>query len=214
MAKKLRLKKQRKLRLNTSVNKKVIIIAAIVLAVVIVVGVAAALLFRSPVQPKDEIYVKQLPKTKYFVGELASYDGLVVEAVFSNGERKEIDLDECKIVGFSTENVTDSLSITIIYKGLSCSYSISVKEFPKELVSIEMKTLPTKQTYKLDEWIDPTGGVILCKFSDGTTKEVDLIYRHIKEFAPEGVGEYVITVVYEDDTGRRATTTFTVMITE
>ena len=76
-----------------------------------------------------------------------------------------------------------------------------------------MKSLPDKLTYSLNEWIDPTGGVILCTYSDGSTTEVELLYSHIKKYEPEGVGEYVITVVYEDETGR-ARTTFTVTITE
>ena len=139
-----------------------------------------------------------------------------MEAVLKNGNTYEINLAECKIMGFSTETATNSQTITIRYKGFSCSYRVSVKELPLEygsLQSIEMKTLPTKLTYTLDEWIDPTGGVILCKYSNGTTKEVDLLYSHIKTYNPTGVGEYVITIIYEDE-GGRATTTFTVTITE
>ena len=136
--------------------------------------------------------------------------------MLKNGERQEVNLDDCKITGFSTESVTDFQTITIRYKGFSCSYHISIKEFPKvygSLKSIEMKSLPTKLTYKLDEWIDPTGGVILCKYSDGSTKEVDLRHNYIKIYDPTEVGEYVITVIYEDE-GGRASTTFTVTITE
>lgn len=219
---KLKLKKQRRLRLNQSsgISNKVVIVVAIALAVILAVGSVVTFIILPLFQSNDTdihgIQVKQLPKTSYFVGEVASYDGLIVEAVLHNGEKQEINLDECTITGFSTKNVTDSQTVTIRYKGFTCTYHISVKELPKEygsLTSIEMKSLPNKLTYTLDEWIDPTGGVILCKYSDGTTKEVDLLYSHIKTYGPTEPGEYVITVIYEDEAGR-ASTTFTVTITE
>ena len=212
MAKFVSRKKQR--------TTKILIIALAALAVVAVIGLAALLIFSPTDNSKDtdikSIVIKQLPKTSYFVGEVASYDDLIVEAVLENGERQEIKLEDCKITGFSTENVTDFQTVTIRYKGFTCTYHISVKEFPKvygSLKSIEMKSLPNQLTYSLDGWIDPTGGVILCKYSDGTTKEVDLLYTHIKTYNPTEVGEYVITVIYEDE-GGRASTTFTVTITE
>ena len=205
------------------VSKKRKRIVTIIVAIALAVILAGAFLVTFIIIPSFQsnntdiqgIQVKQLPKTSYFVGEIASYDGLIVEAVLKNGERQEINLDECKISGFSTEKATDSKVITIRYKGFTCTYHITVKELPMEygsLKSIEMKSLPNKLTYRLNEWIDPTGGIILCKYSNGTTKEVDLLYSHIKEYKPT-VGEYVITVNYEDE-GGRASTTFTVTITE
>lgn len=212
MAKFVSRKKQR--------TTKILIIALAALAVVAVVGLLALLLF-TPRENTDDTSIKylrvtQLPKTVYFVGEVASYDGLVIYAKLSNGETQRINLDECTITGFNAEKATDSQTIKIRYKGFTCSYEIVIKDAPQTFVSLQsisLKTLPDKLTYKLDEYIEVAGGVILCTYSDGTTKEVELLYRNIKEWYPDEVGEYVVTVIYQDEAGRK-TTTFTVTITE
>ena len=201
-------------------KRRMTIIIAVALAVVTVCGLLAAFLIAPAIQASDTsikfIRVKNFPKTTYTVGELASYDGLQVEAVLSNGNKQDINLTECTIEGFSTENVTDSQTITIKYREYSCIYTISVTEGPKEnitLTEVRLITLPEKLTFSLDDDFDITGATLLCIYSDETTKDVELLYQHIKEYEPTEVGEYVITIIYEDEYGR-ATTTYTVTITE
>ena len=218
---KLKLKKQRRFRANKSavIDKKVIIIAAIVLAVVVVSALITILALTGNQNNETDIAgieIKQLPKTSYIIGEAASYDGLMVEVVLMNGERYDIDLDECTIEGFSTESATDFCTIRIYYQGFSCAYNISVKEPPEkfvELVSVEFKTLPYKLTYKVGEWVEPFGGVLLCTYSDGSTKEVALGYEHIMNFNSNNVGEYTIRVKYTEGV-YVANTQYTVTITE
>lgn len=216
MAKFVSRKKQR--------TTKILIIAlaaVAVVAVVAIVGLLVAGLF-TPKDNKDDtsidlIYVKQAPKTTYFVGEVASYDGLIVEAVLHNGEKQEVNLDDCKITGFSSEEAVEGLKITIKYKGHTCNYTITVKDDTKhnaKVESIELISLPDKLFYGFDEYIDVTGGMILCTYSDGTTKEIALDYRHIMDWDPKVVGEYVVTVIYQEEGNGRAITTFTVTITE
>lgn len=201
-------------------KRRITIIIAIALAVVTVGALLAAFIIAPAFRASDTsikyIQIKQLPKTEYSVGELASYDDLLVEAVLGNGNKKDINLSECTIEGFSTKEVTDSLPVTIKYKEFSCVYFITVTAAPEEKIILEevrLITLPEKLTYTLDDDFDITGAMLLCIYSNESTKEVELLYRHIKEYEPTEAGEYVITIIYEDEYGR-ASTTFTVTITE
>lgn len=201
-------------------KKRLSLIIGICGAVVLVAVLLALLLTIPTSKPNAKginyIRIKELPQTKYVVGEEANYDGLVIEAILNNGSSYEVNLDECTITGFSTEKITDYQQITITYNGHTCNYSIIVYEKPlmaQEITSVEFKTLPEKLIYKVGEWIRPQGGVLLVTYSDGSTKEVELKYGNIMNFDSSTVGEYTIQIRYQEDV-YVAYTEYTVTITE
>ena len=87
-------------------KRTTVIIAAIAIALIVIALLVAVIVAipkaNSTASTIHNLVIKELPKTKYLVGESASYDGLVIEAVYHSGEREIVDLDECTINGFNS----------------------------------------------------------------------------------------------------------------
>ena len=81
------------------------------------------------------------------------------------------------------------------------------------LASIKLKTLPKTQ-YKLGEWLDTNGGIILREYVDGTTAEITLVNSYVSGFVDiKTPGTYKLTVKYVEN-GIVARTTYTVTVTK
>ena len=144
--------------------------------------------------------------------------GLSVYSLTNGGEFTKLSLDECTITGFDSSVAVKEQVITVTYKGFTDTFTIEIKEEPTGtpvLESISMQTLP-KTEYKVKEGLNSDGGVILCTYSDGSTKTVDLINEYVYGFRAAylaGVGTYDITVKYNED-GVTAETTYKITITK
>jgi hypothetical protein len=80
-------------------------------------------------------------------------------------------------------------------------------------VGITLETLP-KTEYRIDEWLDTTGGVLLCEYADGSVYRLSLVNSYIFGWENvNGPGEYVLTVKYMEN-GTLAETTYTITVTE
>ena len=79
-----------------------------------------------------------------------------------------------------------------------------------------MKTLPRTKFYIVNgrlETFNPEGGVILCEYSDGSTKEVALQISNVSGYSYiTEAGEYTLTIKYFDDKGGYAETTLTITV--
>jgi hypothetical protein len=81
--------------------------------------------------------------------------------------------------------------------------------------SAKKSSLP-KTEYKVGEWFDVTGGMILREYNNGSTEPTVLLGTHIEgwdEAYAGGVGTYTLTVKYKEN-GVIATTTYTITVTE
>lgn len=165
----------------------------------------------------DYIYISNHPlKLEYYINEEYNFDGIEITAVLNNGDENLIDLTECEIKGFDSTNVTDMQTITICYKNFSCSYFIVIKGVPSYLpvvVDIYFISLPSKLTYTVSEYLDPTGGILVCKYKDGTTKEILLSLDMIYGYTNNKPGDYILTVKYEER-GIVVKTYYNITITE
>lgn len=211
-------------------KRKIIIIVAIALVAAlviaaIVVGIVTAINKKKADQLAEErkqlaaIQVARVPdKASYYCGEFFDKTGLIVYTITKGNSIAKIDIDQCEITGFDSSVAVKKQVITVTYKGFTDTFNIEIKEPPSVapvLESISMEVLP-KTDYKLGEGYDGEGGVILCKYTDGTTKTVELDNEYISGFRAAyeaGVGEYDITVTYTEN-GIQVQTTYKITITE
>lgn len=214
---------KRPLIIGISIGVAVLLIAAIVVTVLLLnknnnsgntnTGVTNQGNPNIPSVPKEEqeanivnIQITHLPKkTTYYCGESFDMSGLSVYYLMSDNSFLKLDLSACEITGFDSSVATDKQEITVSYKEFTDAFTVTIKEAPKPVtnavVSVVLETLPKTQ-YKLNEWPETDGGVLLCTYADGTTKRVDLAAEHVYGFAyamKRGVGEYVITVKYTEN---------------
>ena len=149
------------------------------------------------------VYVERSPyKTEYYVNELISYDGIKIVAVYKNGEKKDISIEDCVIIGYDNSSPNENLQIIVEYENLKCGFYISIIErpqFPQLLVGIKIKSLPNLTEFKLGDSLDITGGILECVYSDGSTKEIPLSYDYIYGFKNDQVGEFDIIVKYSEN---------------
>ena len=82
----------------------------------------------------------------------------------------------------------------------------------KDMVGVSFKTLPKTQ-YKVGDWMSVEGGVLLVKYDDGSTKEVELTYDHVYGFTTAEPGTFTLYVKYVEE-GLLSETTYTITVTE
>ena len=111
-------------------------------------------------------------KTAYFEGENFDKTGMVVKAAYNRKENPTIVLDSSD---YSITNGTDlkagQTSVKITYQDKSVEQAITVQN--NEVVSLKIKTPPTKKEYKEGQSFDRTGMIIEATYKDGTTKVID-----------------------------------------
>lgn len=214
-----------------SSKRWVIIGIAIALAVILIVGgIILAITLKNRNQQGEQegnvgtpkitgIEIVHAPqKTLYYCGEAFDVTGLTVYAYMSDGSFPQVDLRECTVEGFDSSIAVQSQTLTVTYKGFKDTFEVTIKQplsATPVLVKIEMANLPQTE-YKLGEDLDVTGGTFTCYYSDGTTKTLSLFTQYIYGFRnayESGVGEYDITVKYEEN-GVQVETTYKITITE
>lgn len=215
---------------QTVSKRKVIIIIAIVLAALLaiaaaVIGIVALVNKNNEEKLAEEnkqivnIQISRAPdKISYFCGEIFDATGLTVYYGTKGGDFAKAALENCTITGFDSSAPAESQTITVTYKGFTDTFVVEIKEPIPEipvLESISMETLP-KTEYKKGEGYNGEGGVILCTYTDGTTKTIELQNEYVSGFRVAylgGPGEYDITVKYSEN-GIQATTTYKITISE
>lgn len=56
-------------------------------------------------------------------------EGLVVEGIYDNGKRERLSVSADNILGFSTENVSEELPVTVVIDGKQASFTIKVVDY-------------------------------------------------------------------------------------
>ena len=168
-------------------------------------------------QEISSITISAVPnKLVYLVGEEANYDGLRVLVTLNNGDTYTIRASRCEITGFDSSKAMQGQQIKVSYEGFSASFYIKIEEPPKDtpaLKSIRLETLP-KTEYKLGEWLDTTGGVIIREYVDGSTARLTLTNSDVYGFvAIKEPGTYELTVKIVEK-GIVCKTTYTITVTE
>lgn len=206
-------------------KKKITIIVAVALALAVILGVCFGIVL--PIVNEgnqvSKVEVSKFPKLEYYVGDSADYSGLTIVLVRKNGraEYVEYNADNQSLFSFSnfdSSKASSEQKITVEYNGFTCSYYITVKDFPRPspvLESIGLSAMP-KTEYKVGEWLNTDGGLILKSYSDGSTAYTVLINQYITGWNNEvsqTAGTYVLTVNYSEG-GVLKKTTYTITVSE
>lgn len=199
--------------------KPSVVVAVFAVVAVIVVGVVIASFFGTGDDSTviQSISIANPPeKTSYYVGESANYYGLKVLLTMSDGTSFTINAQDCQISGFDSSNPTDNQTITVAYRDMSATFTVTIEEMPvinesRDLIAVSIKTYP-KTEYKVGDWMSVEGGVLLAEYDDGSTSEVAMTYDHVSGFSTKEPGVYTLTVQYVEK-GLIATCTFTITVT-
>lgn len=154
--------------------------------------------------------------TTYTEGDNFNTSGMIVTATYSDLTTKQVtdyDVLNGENLYYGQETVTISYTENGITMQVEQAITVNQlePEPDREIVSIEIETLPTKTIYTQNEELDLTGGIVKVTYSDGTTIEMNL---NSKSFTLTGynnqtLGAQTITVEYEGHT-----TTFEVEVIE
>lgn len=141
-------------------------------------------------------------KTTYYVGESFDKTGLVVTAVYNNGNTKDVSAS-AQYSGFSSTSA-GTKTITATYSGKTATFTVTVKSLT--VSSVTVKTAPKKTVYYVGDSFDGTGTVLTAKMSDGSSTDVSSGLT-FSGFSSTSVGTKTVTVTY----GGKSTT-FTVTV--
>lgn len=198
----------------------VALIAAIVLAIVLLVPNNDTGDGEMPLTTIG-INIASYPKTTYYVGEDFDSTGIRVQVVMSEqSETYFVDESQLTFSGFDSSVATESLTITVEYKGYTTSYKVEIKDKPAEVPKLTGIRLDDsfKTTYTLESW--NTKGPrfrdvnLICTYSDGTEKEIPMQAGYASGINLEltSAGTTSFKISYSEG-GIQAETTVTVTIT-
>lgn len=213
----------------------IIIVAVAFIAIAAVIGLIVGLISnsgggglfattttREPLEMRG-INISIYPtKTHYYVGEEFDPTGISVQVIMNHQDSTYfIGENELTFEGFDSSVVNDALLITASYKGYTTSFTVVVKEMPKEdptLVSIRLSDT-FQDTYTLDWWNtygpDLRTPTLIATYSDGSEKEITdaNLYKLAKGIEDvTAPGNTSFTIKYSEN-GIMVETTITVTIT-
>lgn len=215
---------------NAKTTKAIIIVACVVLvAALVAVGISLYVKYANAVAADGKnisnVYISSYPdKVKYYIGDtIPDYTGLKIGITLKNGTQQEVEYSKETAADFTFKDFdcsaySEGQKVTVIYKGHECQFNIVVKERPQEtpiLSKISLETLP-KTEYKVGEWLNTNGGVILLEYTNHAPMRVNLMNKDVygwEEAFDAGVGTYTLKVMYVEN-GVLAETTYEITITE
>lgn len=208
-----------------------VVVAVFAALTVVIIGILIASFFGdgalfaddTPVVKPETLAITNLPeKLTYYVGDKPVYYGLKAMVTLTNGVSIELKASDCEISGFDSSAPADKQTISVKYKDLLATFDVVIQALPDvpsvpagSPCGLSFKTLPKTQ-YKVGEYLNVSGGILLLHYDDNTTKEIELDYSHIVNTFDNNVpGEYTIIVRYYDsDHDYLAETTYTITVTE
>lgn len=139
--------------------------------------------FKTADQEKEPIVVgieiaKEPNLTDYVEGERFHTEGMLVNAVYSDGSRKEI--TDYTVEPDRILKVEDT-AVIITWNGMTAQVMISVRSesgVTPTITGLEVTTAPKRIEYKAGEQFDPEGMVVSAVYSDGRRQVVtDYTYK-------------------------------------
>ncbi|PKK96581.1 MAG: hypothetical protein CVV58_05620 [Tenericutes bacterium HGW-Tenericutes-3] len=114
------------------------------------------------------VIVTQITKNEYVLGDDLDLTGLEVKAVMSDGTEVVLTNANLELTGFDTTSVGQK-TLTVIYGGKYVTFTVSVfdPDADKELLYLEILSLPKQQQYLIDEAFDSTGLVVQAVYNTG-----------------------------------------------
>gem|GEM_PF-362518 len=147
----------------------------------------------------DSITMKTTPtKVNYAVGTTLDTNGGVLEVIYANGRKADVNLTVAMCDVVNVGNTLGSKTVTVIYGGKTSSFDITVVD--KTIVSIEVLTTPDQVIYKEGLGINVAGGKIKVNYDNGTFEEKDMTSAMVSGYNAYLLGKQTLTVTYEGKT--------------
>ncbi len=163
--------------------------------------------FKVEVVTEKSLEIVKPTKLAYFVGDKEDRTGLAVSVVYSNGTTELLE-SGYTVSGFSSNTIGEK-TITVKYKDLKATYSITVVE--PALLSIKIEKNPNKLSYYIGEKLTVSGIKVTASYDDGRSVDVTSKITVSGDITSAGVKK--ITVSYaERDFIKSAT--FNVTVTD
>ncbi|MBQ0009096.1 MAG: bacterial Ig-like domain-containing protein [Firmicutes bacterium] len=142
-------------------------------------------------------------KTDYFEGEEFTSEGLVVTAIYNNGDRKAV--TPTKITGYD-KAIPGTQTIFVFYGDIYATYNVTVTEVVVDSISLSGSY---KTTYFVNEQFSSEGLIVTASYNNGDSKTVTP--TSITGYDMSKTGQQTIAVTYsEDGVSKSATYTITV----
>ena len=190
------------------------IILILVVAIVLVVNNAKQTEHGNQV---SQVAISSLPnKLVYYIGEQPSYAGLTITTTLNNGMTFTEGPEACTFSGFNSEFAVEEQKITVTYGEHTFVYTVTIKEPIKPfspLTGVSLETLP-KTEYKVGDWLDVNGGVLLLEYEDGSTRRIKLEDKHVYDFSSDQATDKLTLTVKVREDGFLATCTYDIKVTE
>lgn len=148
--------------------------------------ICLSVIFTSCGHDNDDIFLKEVKVSKqpnklsYYIGEKLDITGLEVMKVHSNGYSEVVKLSTTDFKGFDSSVANEKLTVYTIVEGKRIEFSIKIIQ--PVLVSLKIKSVPTKIKYTLGEKIDLSGLELLGEYSDGNQKQIEVTDKNIFGF--------------------------------
>lgn len=148
----------------------------------------------------ESIQIKEQPsQTEYYVGDKNfNLAGLNVEAIYSNGSRKNVTYN-VTISGFDTSEVSENKTLILTYteKDISVTTELNISVSKVLPFKMEILTLPKKVNYAEGEKFDGTGCKVKVYYNNRTSKIISdgLTFEG---FDGNLTGTQAVTVKYYD----------------
>lgn len=150
----------------------------------------------------SQISVNTKPaKASYWVGENLNTAGLTLTASYSDGSTETITTG-FTVSGFSSA-AAGTKTVTVTYKGKTAIFQVAVMTPP--VVSVEIRTLPNRTFYGINEELDLTGLTLKGTCSDGSTRIISSGFT-ASGFSSSTIGTNTVTVNYDGMTTSYAVT--------
>jgi len=120
------------------------------------------------------IIVTHATKDEYLIGEELDLTGLEIKAVMSDGTEVVLTNTDFDLTGFNSATVGQK-TLTVIYGGKYITFNVTVfdPDADKELLYLEIVSLPDQQIYLVDEDFDATGLVVRAVYNTGEKEIVE-----------------------------------------
>lgn len=139
-------------------------------------------------EPLTLTITSQPTKTEYYIDESLSKTGLVVTATFETYPYERNVTNDCSFdYDFSTSGTK---TVTISYRGLSCSFTVTVLDI--NLEGIYISSFPEKTEYRVGDTLDTTGLLVTGQYSNGD--EADVTDNCEFEYDFSSTGNKAVTV--------------------
>lgn len=149
---------------------------------------------------------KQPDKVTYKIGEALSTAGLEIEAGYTDGSSKPVDLKDCEISGFdSTAAGRKTITVKYTENGIDSTITFEVNvEAP--LTGIEISKNPDKVEYEIGQEFSTEGMEVSAVYENGDKKALapEEYTVDSTDFDSSVIGEKVIRITYNDDPTKTA----------